>query len=94
MAPDEREQRLAAVLEDAERIHGIVTAKTGGQDPDWALFYAWWLARWSDLPEILGRAPGLADLTVELVALDRAYRASPRGETWPAVYAREMLAAR
>ncbi len=94
MTPGEREVRLAAVLEEAERIHGVVTAKTGGQDLDWALFYAWWLARWSDLPEILGAVPGLADLTAELIALDRAYRASARDEPWPTVYAREMLAVR
>lgn len=92
MAPGEREIRLAAVLEEAERVHGIVTAKTGGQDPDWALFYAWWLVRWSDLPEIMGRTPALAELTAELIGLDRAYRASPAGEAWPVAYARAIVA--
>ncbi len=94
MAPDRREARIAAVLKDAERIHGIVTAKEGGRDPDWALFYAWWLARWSDLPEILGATPVISELTAELVAMDHAYRSSPGADDWPRFYARAMLAAR
>ena len=56
-------------------MHAVVTERTGGVDPDWALFYAWWLLNWSDFPEVLGRTPSLAELTVELTALDAAYRA-------------------
>lgn len=84
---DERIERLAAVLERAEHVHGVVTARTGGADPDWALFYAWWLINWSELPELLGRTPSLAELTVELTRLDAAYRAGPRLESWPVSYA-------
>jgi hypothetical protein len=93
---DDRVTRVASVLEEAEQVHAVVSRRTAGADPDWALFYAWWLTRWSDLPEVLGAAPGLADLTVELTRLDRAYRDRPadgaQSEPWPQFYARELLA--
>jgi hypothetical protein len=65
----DKAERLAATLERAEHVHGVVTERTGGADPEWALFYAWWLINWSDLPEILGSTPGLGDLIARLIAL-------------------------
>jgi hypothetical protein len=92
---DDRVAQVAGMLEEAEHVHAVVSRRTGGVDPDWALFYAWWLSRWSDLPEALGASPGLADLTVELTRLDRAFRDRPAAgapaEPWPAFYARELL---
>jgi hypothetical protein len=88
----EQKERLAGILERAEQVHGVVTERTGGADPDWALFYAWWLINWSDLPEILGARPALGELTARLVALDAEYRSESRAETWPAFYARALLA--
>jgi hypothetical protein len=87
----ERAARLAATLERAEQVHGIVTERTGGADPEWALFYSWWLVKWSDLPEILGSTPGLGDLTARLIALDADYRSASRDEPWSAFYARQLL---
>lgn len=84
---DDRTDRLAAILEQAHEVHVVVTRRTDGVDPDWALFYAWWLLNWSDFPGVLGRSPSLAELTVELAALDAAYRAGPRDRPWPVVYA-------
>jgi hypothetical protein len=88
----EKVVRLAAVLVRAEQVHGVVTERTEGFDPEWALFYAWWLVKWSDLPEILGSAPGLGDLTARLIALDAEYRSAPREEPWSTFYARQLLA--
>jgi hypothetical protein len=79
--------RLAGILVRVHEVHAIVTERTSGVDPDWALFYAWWLLNWSDFPAVLGRTPSLAELTVELTALDAAYRAGPQEPTWPAAYA-------
>jgi hypothetical protein len=84
--------RLAAILERAEQVHGVVTERTGGVDADWALFYAWWLVNWSDLPGILGSRPGLAELTARLIALGTEYKSAPRDEPWSTFYAREFLA--
>ena len=89
----ERTERLAEILNRAETVHGVVTAKTGGADADWALFYAWWLLTWSDFTEALGRTLSLAELTVELTRLDAAYRAGPRDQPWPRAYAVSLIGA-
>jgi hypothetical protein len=90
--PLTRTEQLAGLLERAEHVHAVVSERTGGADPDWALFYAWWLLNWSDFPDLLGRTPSLAELTVELTALDAAYRAEPRTEPWPMSYAEALVA--
>jgi hypothetical protein len=87
---DDRTRRLAEILEQAKDVHAVVAAKTGGADPDWALFYAWWLLNWSDFAVVLGRSPSLAELTVELTGLDAAYRAGPRTTPWPVAYAESL----
>lgn len=91
---NEKASRLAAVLDRAEQVHGIVTERAGGADPDWALFYAWWLINWSDLPEILESTPALGELTARLVALDSEFRLTLREEPWSTFYARNLLAKR
>jgi hypothetical protein len=88
----EREERLAGVLERAHHVHAVVAERTNGVDPDWALFYAWWLVKWSDLPDILGSTPALGELTARLITLDAAYRTEARQEPWPTFYARGLLA--
>ena len=65
--------------------------ETGGVDPDWALFYAWWLLTWSDFPEVLGRTPSIAALTAELVRLDEAYQAGPGNAEWSKAYAERLF---
>ena len=45
---DDRADRLAGILERAHEVHAVVAERTDGADPDWALFYAWWLLNWSD----------------------------------------------
>lgn len=87
-----QETRLATVLERAEQVHGVVTERTGGVDADWALFYAWWLVHWSDLPEIIGSRPAVGELTARLTELDARYRSGTPDESWPAFYSRELLA--
>lgn len=79
--------RIAEILEHAEEVHGIVTERAEGVDPDWALFYAWWLINWSDLPAALGATPAMSELTATLVRLDRDYRDASPSESWSAWYA-------
>jgi hypothetical protein len=88
---DERTARVAAILEEAERAHAAISAKTAGADPEWALFYAWWLRGWSDLPELIRSTPTMSGLIHELVRLDRAYRRDRGAVTWSEFYARELL---
>lgn len=82
---------LAAILERAEAVHGVVAERTHGADADWALFYAWWLLRWSEFSEVLGRPMSLAELTVRLTGLDEAYRAGDRALPWPQAYAEALI---
>jgi len=84
-------EALAGILERAEHVHAVVSEKTGGADPDWALFYAWWLLNWSDFASVLGRTPSLAGLTVELTNLDAAYREGQRTQAWPMAYAEGLV---
>ena len=90
---DERTARVATILEEAERAHAAISLKTGGSDPEWPMFYAWWLREWSSLPEVLGTAPPLSLLIHELVRLDRAQRRDPDDRPWSERYAQGLLAA-
>jgi hypothetical protein len=78
---------LAAILEEAERIHGEVTRRTDGVDAEWPAFYAWWLIEWSDLPDVLELRPSRSRLVAELIRLDREYRSEAREESWSSYYA-------
>lgn len=86
-----RAAMVSELLERAEHVHGIVTAKTGGADREWPLFYAWWLLRWSELPELLDPTPTISELAAELLRLDRDYRQEQPAESWSLVYARRLL---
>ncbi len=88
---DDLGERVAGVLEAAHRVHAVVAERTDGVDEDWALFYAWWLVRWSELPELLPRLPGVAGLTAELVRLDADHRATASGSSWAKHYALALV---
>jgi hypothetical protein len=91
--PMERTAQVARILEEAERLHGEISRRTDGDDPEWPAFYAWWLVEWSDLPEALGHRPSRSRLVAELVGLDRQYRERPHDAAWSAFYAARLLAA-
>lgn len=88
----ERTAEVAAILEEAERLHGEISRRTAGVDPEWPSFYSWWLVEWSGLPEALGQRPTRSRLTAELVRLDLAYRERARPEPWSRFYAEGLLA--
>jgi hypothetical protein len=88
---DEREMKVSELLHQAGETHHVVYRITDGDDPDWATWYADWLTRLSELPQILGRPPVRSELTALLVELDRSYTAAPNDERWEDVYAREIV---
>ena len=88
----ETEKRIAELLDEAAETHHRVYRITDGDDPDWASWYADWLLRLSELPELLGTTPVRSRLVHDLVDLDRAYTADPTEEPWSAFYARALLA--
>ena len=84
-------EQVAELLHEAAETHHRVFRITGGADEDWASWYADWLLKLSELPELLGAAPVRSVLVYELVALDRQYTTKPRDESWESFYARELI---
>lgn len=83
--------RVAALLKEAGETHHIVYRIVDGDDPDWASWYANWLIRLSELPNILGGAPVRSELVYMLVKLDRAYQQDKPEEPWERYYASRLL---
>ena len=85
---DERVARVSALVHEAAETHHVVYRITDGDDADWASWYADWLTRLSELPEILGAAPVRSHLVALLVALDREVGA---GAGWEDRYAERIV---
>ena len=83
--------RVTALLEEAAETHHRVYRITDGTDADWASWYADWLLRLSELPEILGVAPVRSELVYLLVGLDKQYAAEKPSRGWPEFYARAFI---
>lgn len=85
-------EAIAALLQEAAETHHRVYRITDGVDRDWASWYADWLLRLSELPELLGAAPVRSELVYELVRLDKAYVAEAAAAPWPRYYAEQLAA--
>ena len=83
--------RIAALLHEAAETHHVVYRITDGDDSDWASWYADWLLRLSELPQLLGSRPVRSHLIHALVQLDRDYTAAAPDESWEAWYAARLL---
>jgi hypothetical protein len=84
--------RVAALLHEAGETHHTVYRITDGDDADWASWYADWLIRLSELPDILGAPPVRSELVWLLVSLDKDYTAGGPGTPWPRWYAERIVA--
>jgi hypothetical protein len=84
-------ERVAALLHEAGKTHHIVYRIVDGDDPDWASWYADWLIRLSELPEILHGAPVRSELVYMLVKLDREFSEAKPVEPWERFYARRLI---
>jgi hypothetical protein len=89
---DDRVQRVSDLLHEAGETHHTVYRITDGADDDWASFYADWLTRLSELPEILGTPPVRSELTWMLVQLDQDHTAQSPPEKWEDWYAERLVA--
>jgi len=83
--------RVRDLLHEAAETHHQVYRITDGADDDWASWYADWLVRLSELPDILGRRPVRSELTYNLVALDREYTAASTDQPWEEYYAERLI---
>jgi hypothetical protein len=87
----DRVERVAALLHEAGETHHVVYRIVDGDDPDWASWYADWLVRLSELPQILGTTPVRSELVWLLVNLDKAYTSAGPDTPWPTWYAERMV---
>lgn len=81
-------QRIAALLHEAAETHHTVYRITDGTDADWASWYADWLIKLSELPDLLGKRPVRSHLIHALVDLERKIGAA---QGWELGYAAHLL---
>ncbi|MBA3338188.1 MAG: hypothetical protein H0T54_00250 [Geodermatophilaceae bacterium] len=89
MNPNEGVRKL---LHEAAETHHTVYRITDGEDADWATWYADWLVRLSELPDLLATPPVRSELTHQLVTLDREYSAASQDQPWEQYYADRIVA--
>jgi hypothetical protein len=82
---------VADLLHEAAETHHRVYRITDGEDPDWASWYADWLLRLSELPELLAGTPVRSELVYLLVLLDSEYVEQRPTEAWESYYARRLI---
>jgi hypothetical protein len=84
-------ESISGLLHEAAETHHRVYRIVDGADDDWATWYANWLVKLSDLPELLERKPVRSELTYLLVSLDKQYTAEHPAEPWEPYYARRII---
>ena len=88
---DDRATRIAALLHEVGETHHTVYRLVDGDDPDWASWYADWLTKLSELPQILETTPVRSEMTSLLVSLDKDYEAAKPETPWPQWYAERIV---
>ena len=92
MSEPEADEALVALLREAGRAHHDAFAHAGGDDPDWAGWYAEYVT-----PRLARLGVGSVETAAIAAALADAERSrkqqSPDAD-WPSYYARFMLARR
>ena len=87
---DPKVAQISALLHQVAETHHVVFAITDGTDPDWATWYADWLANLSSIGELLGGRPVRSELTYVLVGLDKEYTLQTPAEKWEDFYAARL----
>ena len=88
---DTRVASISALLHEAGETHHRVYRIVDGADDDWASWYAEWLIRLSELPQVLGMTPVRSELVYMLVQCNMEYLADAPSEPWEDVYARKLI---
>ena len=83
--------KVAELLHEAAETHHVVYRIVDGADEDWASWYRDWLARLSELPQLLGAPLVRSELVYLLVGLDREYVERQPSEAWETYYARAIV---
>jgi hypothetical protein len=90
-AMTELSRHVAELLNEAGETHHLVYRIVDGEDPDWASWYADWLLRLSELPQLLGTMPVRSELVWLLVSLDKDYIRENPETPWPQWYAERVI---
>lgn len=85
-------QKIGELLHEAGETHHTVYRIVDGADDDWASWYADWLVRLSELPDLLGVTPVRSELVYMLVRLDKEYTEYKPAEPWEQYYAEQLIA--
>ncbi len=83
--------QISELLHEAGETHHRVYRIVDGADDDWASWYADWLVRLSELPDLLGTTPVRSELVYMLVRLDKEYTAESPDEKFEDYYAVRLL---
>jgi hypothetical protein len=85
------QEKVAALLHEVSETHHQVFRITDGTDSDWASWYADWLQKLSELPQLVGSEPVRSELVYMLVQLDKDYTKDKPKESWEDYYAARIL---
>jgi hypothetical protein len=88
---EEKAEKISALLHEAAETHHTVYRISDGDDPDWASWYADWLTKLSELPDLLNGKVVRSELVYMLVRLDKEYAAASPDEKWEDYYARSLV---
>jgi hypothetical protein len=91
MADQSLTEPVRNLLHEVAETHHHVFRITDGADDDWASWYADWLTRLSELPELLSPRPVRSELVYQLVKLDKEFAEEDRTETWEDYYAARLV---
>jgi len=83
--------KISELLHEAGETHHRVYRIVDGADDDWASWYADWLVRLSELPDLLGVTPVRSELVYMLVRLDKEYTERQPSEPWEQYYAAQLV---
>jgi hypothetical protein len=83
--------KISELLHEAGETHHRVYRIVDGADDDWASWYADWLIRLSELPDLLGTTPVRSELVYMLVRLDKEYTEQQPAGPWEDHYARALI---
>ena len=88
---EEKAEKISGLLHEAGETHHVVYRISDGDDPDWASWYADWLSKLSELPDLLNGKVVRSELVYMLVRLDKEFTAASPDEKWEDYYARGLL---
>jgi hypothetical protein len=77
---------LSELFGDVADNHHQVFQASGGNDPDWAIWYARELLKTRDFVSLIGHTPSEMELTSILLKLDKNFLSNKSNQSWTEYY--------